>query len=299
MLPSFAVLRSFEAAAKHQSFTAAAEELRISQAAISRQVRELEEIIGTQLFRKEGRGVVLTPAGAALARDLHAGLDRLRGIVDRARGAGEAGQTLTIAVLPTFSSRWLARRLPRFRALHPNVQLILKSRSEPFDLVREGIDVAIHFGAPEWIGGRHATLCPEALLAVAAPAMIEEASLTEARDATRLPLLHLMTRRTAWPAYFEHLGLDPGPAYRGDVFDQFSAMIGATMAGLGAAIVPSYLIEAELAQGTLVPFGQPDPGGGMYYAVTPNTVSNPLAQSFCDWIAQEARISAKSRHIRA
>lgn len=299
MLPTFAVLRSFESAAKHQSFTSAAEELRISQAAISRQVRELEALIGHQLFRKEGRGVVLTRAGEALAEDLHIGLERLRGVIHKARVGGDRAQVLTIAVLPTFSSRWLAPRLPRFRALWPDVRLIVKSRAEPFDLLSDGVDVAIHYGAADWIGGRHAPMCPEALVAVASPTMLEDREVHAPAHSVNLPLLHLVSRRNAWPAYFEQLGLDLGAAYPGDVFDQFAAMIGAAIAGLGAAIVPTYIVEAELAQGTLVAFGQPDARDGMYYAVTPTGLSNPIAQSFCDWIAQEARRSMTSRHIKA
>jgi len=299
MTPSFAILRSFEAAAKHQSYTAAAAELRISQGAISRQVRELEAMIGAQLFRKEGRGVVLTQAGQALAADVQASLTRLRDVIDRAKGAGASGQALTIAVLPTFSSRWLARRLPKFRALHPGVSLTLKSRSAPFDLLAQNVDVAIHFGADDWIGGRHTKLCPESLLAVCAPLLLEEAGVQGPADAGQLPLLHLLTRRSAWPAYFAHLDLPPEPAQRGDFFDQFSTMIGAAIAGLGAAIVPAYLVEAELAQGTLVAFGRPAAGRGMYYAVTPNNVANPLAAAFCTWISQEAKRSTQLRYIAA
>ncbi len=293
MLPSFAVLRSFEAAAKYQSYTGAAEELRISQAAVSRQVRELEEIVGTQLFRKEGRGVALTAAGLALAAELHPGLERLRDIVHKAQRAGDAGQTLTVAVLPTFASRWMAKRLGGFRRLHPRARLIVKSRSEPFDLVREGVDVAIHFGQPDWIGGKLTELCPEGLVAVASPAMVEEMEISKPRHAERLPLLHLMTRRSAWPEFFAEHGLEPGRAVAGDAFDQFSTMIAAAIGGLGAAIVPSYLIEAELAQGTLVAFGEPNASRAMYYTVVPAAIDNPLAQAFCDWIRQEAQDSTR------
>ena len=299
MLPSFAVLRSFEAAAKHQSYTDAADELRISQAAVSRQIKELEDIIGTQLFRKEGRGVALTAAGSALAANLHPGLETLRDVISKAQNAGETGQTLTIAVLPTFASRWLAKRLISFRRLHPSVRLTLKSRSEPFDLLSEGVDVAIHFGYPDWIGGRLADLCPEDLVAVASPAMIEESEVSTSQNIETLPLLHLMTRRSAWPEYFADNGLDPRRAVAGDAFDQFSSMIGAAIGGLGAAIVPSYLIEAELAQGTLVPFGKPNASGAKYYTVTPSTLNNPLAQAFCNWIRDEARTSTRLRQSTA
>jgi DNA-binding transcriptional LysR family regulator len=129
--------------------------------------------------------------------------------------------------------------------------------------------------------------------------MVEEGEVNAPAHCAHLPLLHLMSRRNAWPAYFEQLGLDLAVAYQGDVFDQFSTLIGAAIAGLGAAIVPTYLVEAELAQGTLVAFGQPDAGDRMYYAVTPSGVSNPVAQGFCDWIAQEARRSTRSRYIAA
>ncbi len=295
MLPSFAVLRSFEAAAKHQSYTSAAEELRISQAAVSRQVKELEGIIGTQLFRKEGRGVALTAAGLALAAELHPGLETLRDIISKAQGAGDTGQTLTIAVLPTFAARWLAKRLVNFRRLHPGVRLTLKSRSEPFDLIKDGVDAAIHFGHPEWIGGKLTELFPEGLVAVASPAMIEDMGISAPSHAERLPLLHLMTRRSAWPEFFADSGLNPQGAVAGDAFDQFSTMIGAAIGGLGAAIVPSYLIEQELAQGTLVAFGKLSASQGRYYTVTPSVISNPLAQAFCDWITQEARNATRLR----
>lgn len=296
-LPSLTLLRSFDAAARHESFTAAAEELRINQAAVSRQVRDFEAIIGTPLFRKEGRGVALTPAGRILARRISGQLSDLRRTLETAQAAGRSGKTLSIAALPTFSSHWLAPRLDGFREKHPDVTLLVHSRSVPFDLSREGIDLAFHFGAPEWVGGTVSLLCPETLVVVASPVLIEWHNVCDEDALHRLPRLHLMTRRHLWPRLFEELGQtvpDPG---QGAQFDQFSAMIAASISGYGAAIVPGYLIERELAQGVLVPLASPKATDGAYYVVTPRGVANPTAAAFTSWVRAQATISTRSRQL--
>lgn len=289
LLPSLSVLRSFEAAAKHESFTRAAEELRVTQGAISRMVRELETHVGVTLFRPEGRGVSLTEAGRNLAQNLHDDLERLRVTIGNASAAGEEMRTLSIGVLPTFGARWLAPRLAKFRKKHPNIEFALYSRSQPFDLGREGIDLAIHFGRENWVDGTLTKFCPEDLVAVASPLIVEGSRAPEPAHIQSMPLLHLRTRSEAWPAYYETLGLATETARRGATFDQFSAMIAAATHSLGAAIVPTYLIEAELAEGSLVVLGQPKCPGDMYYVVTPRGISNPDAAQFRDWIVAEAR----------
>jgi len=290
-------LRSFEAAAKHQSFTRAAEELHVTQGAISRMVRELEALIGVPLFRPAGRGVALTEAGETLARKLHDDLDQLRQTVRNARAAGEGRQTLAIGVLPTFGSRWLAPRLHRFQAEHPNIHVALHSRASPFDLAPEGIDVAIHFGRKEWVDGALSELCPEDLVAVASPMMAERFEISRPGDLVRMPLMHLHTRDTAWQVYFGTLGVPQDGARQGALFDQFATMINAAIHGLGAAIVPSYLIEAELAQGTLVVLGRPECADDMYYVVTSRGLANSAATAFKNWITAEARVSSRKRGV--
>lgn len=297
-LPSLSVLRSFEAAAKHQSFTRAAEELHVTQGAISRMVRELEGAVGVALFRPAGRGVALTDAGRSLAEQLHGDLNRLRLTMQNASAAGDGMRTLSIGVLPTFGSRWLAPRLARFRAVHPDIEFALHSRSEPFDMARDGIDLAIHYGRKEWVDGTLTELCPEDLVVVASPVMAERYEITAPSDIKAMPLLHLQTRANTWEVYFDGLGLSPGVARKGTVFDQFSTMIAAAIHGLGAAIVPTYLIEAELAQGTLVVLDQPESPDDMYYVVTPKGVANPDAAQFRDWIIAKARSSTRKRALR-
>ena len=297
-LPSLSVLRSFEAAARHQSFTLAAQDLRVTQGAVSRMVRELEGLVGVALFRPAGRGVALTEAGRTLSERLHGDLDRLRQTMRNASAAGDGMQMLSIGVLPTFGSRWLAPRLERFRREQPTGQFAIHSRSKPFDLAADGIDLAIHFGRKEWVNGALTDLCPEDLVAVASPGLAARHAVAGATDLARLPLLHLHTRHTAWEVYFDGLGQATDRARRGAMFDQFSTMISAAIHGLGAAIVPTYLIEAELAQGTLVELGRPPSPDGQYYIVTPRGVANPAAAAFRDWIVGEVRTSTRTRALR-
>jgi len=275
----------------------AAEDLNVTQAAISRQVHELEGLLGASLFRKEGRGVVLTDAGHRLAQRLAVDLDRLRQTMTNAAAAGAGDEILSIAVLPTFASRWLAPRLSLFKALEPRVQLALHSRSAPFDLAREGIDLAIHFGSNAWTSGNPTPLCPENLVAVASPILVDRYEVTCPGDCQRLPLLHLQSRCTAWQDFLEQVTGVPKRARAGMLFDQFSTMIACAINGLGAAIVPAYLIETELALGTLVALGKPEASDGMYYVVQPRGIHNPLADRFADWLGQEAQMSSRRRAV--
>ncbi len=295
-IPSTAVLRSFEAAAKAQSYTSAAEILGISQAVVSRQVKEFEALIGTPLFRKDGRGVVLTPAGQSLSASLQDNLAALRRTIANARAAGETGQSLRIAILPTFGSRWLMPRLAGFRARQPGVTLSFESHTRPFDLAKAGVDVAIHFGSSDWVGGRAMRLCPEDLIVVAAPALMAHSDPKGGADYNTLPRLHLTSRAELWPAFLKSQNVTVESATVGDRFDQFSAMIAAAVHGLGAAIVPAYLVEAELAQRTLHKIGQAPCGSGQYYVVRPLGLRNATATAFCDWVRAEA---ASSQRLRA
>ena len=276
-LPTLSVLQSFEAAAKHQSFTLAANELHVTQSAVSRKVRELEGHMGVLLFRHAGRGVELTEAGRNLFTRLNGDLDRLRRTMSYASAGGNSTRILSLAVLPTFSSRWLAPRLVRFRTRHPDIQLAIPSRWEPFDLAQEGVDAAIHFGRSDWLGGNADPLCPEDVVAVCSPQLVADYGIHKPEDSERLPLLHLTSRRFAWEAYFTALGIERRQAMAGTLFDQFSVMISAATHDLGAAIVPTYLIESELAQGILIIIGNPPQTDEMYYFVTPSGVHNPVS----------------------
>ena len=135
-IPSMSAIRSFEAAARHQSFTLAATELNLTQSAVSRQVKEMEQIVGAQLFRRTGREVILTRAGTRLASDLSSELDNISSVMMRAVSAGNMNSTLRVATLPTFATLWLIPRLPGFFRKHPDIEISFSTRLEPFDLGR-------------------------------------------------------------------------------------------------------------------------------------------------------------------
>ena len=141
-----AAIRSFEAAARHQSFTLAASELNLTQSAVSRQVKEMEHIVGAQLFRRTGREVILTRAGTRLASDLSSELDNISSVMMRAVSAGNMNPTLRVATLPTFATLWLIPRLPGFFKKHPDIEISFSTRLEPFNLAEENFDLVIHFG---------------------------------------------------------------------------------------------------------------------------------------------------------
>lgn len=284
-LPSYAILRSFEAAARHQSFTLAAEELSLSQGAISRQVKELEQTIGVPLFRRVGRGVRLTTAGHNFSNELALDLESIRQTVSRAIAAGAGGAVLRVAVLPTFGTRWLVPRLGEFFRRHPRISLSVATKVRPFDIARERFDLAIHFGQEDWPDAQMTHLCTETLVAVSAPDFARRHSITSAAALAEAPLLHIETRPRAWADWFAAAGLTGRDVFPGSQFDQFAMIIAAAVHGLGAALLPRYLIEEELRSGALV---QLDPAtmqtSNSYYVVAPLGASNPHARAFTSWL---------------
>ena len=287
-IPSISVLRCFEAAARYQSFTAAAEELGLTQSGVSRQVKELEDQIGASLFRREGRGIRLTHAGKSLADSLFSDLTRLRRTISQAVAAGETQELLSLAALPTFATRWLVPRLKDFKTRRPNLDLMVYSRAEPFDLVEQGIDVAIHFGTNDWPGAKLTPLCPEDLVVVAAPALIEECPVSCNEDILDLPLLHMTSRPHLWKVFQKSVPETAAHVQKGSYFDQFSMIIAAAVGGMGTAILPTYLIEAELASGSLLQLETVDDGSDHnYYIATPPGELSPTAAEFVSWIRKQ------------
>jgi LysR family transcriptional regulator, glycine cleavage system transcriptional activator len=283
--PSHAILRSFECAARHESFTLTAEELHLTQSAISRQVKELEQIVGTELFRRVGRRVVLTQAGKNLARELAIDLENIHQTVMRAVSAGALGAAIRVATLPAFSSRWLIPRLPAFSALHEHIEINFFTRLEPFDMERERFDLAIHFGTDDWPGTSMDKLCSETMIAVASPEFRQKHAINSIADLANSPLLHMETRPTIWREFFTQAGVDSEISLVGKYFDQFSMVIAGAVASLGAAMLPTYLIERELSDGSLVALdGSTVTTKNNYYLVTPMNARNEHVALFANWM---------------
>lgn len=292
-LPSHATLRSFECAARHQSFTLAAEELNLTQSAVSRQVKDLEDMIGVALFRRAGRRVVLTEAGQKLASEISVDLENIHQTIMRAVSAGRQNMALRVAVLPGFASRWLIPRLPDFERKHPDVNLSLSTSLEPFDMEREHFDLVVHFGQEDRPDADLRKLSDETMVPVASPGFVARHGVTKARQFAALPLLHMATRPLAWRNFFERLDEPTEGDLAGKYFDQFSMVISAAVASLGAALVPSYLIETELAEGRLVKMSDHSiTTQNSYYIVAPRNRENPAADVFSQWVAAAISTSA-------
>ena len=290
-LPSLGALAAFEAAARHGSFTRAAEELALTQGAVSRQVAGLEAQIGVRLFERVRQRVALTPAGAAYAVEVRAALRALSSATLNVMAFRGAGGVLNLAILPTFGTRWLIPRLPRFTEAHPNVTINFATRVRPFDFAREGHDAAIHFGGPTWPGARLHRLMGETIVPVASPALVARHGLTTPADVLAAPLLQQATRPRAWEQWLVENGLDPARATPGPRFEQFAMVAQAAQAGLGLAILPRFLVEDELRTGVLVaPFDAPSRSEEAYWLVYPEEKADlPAVAAFREWLLAEVR----------
>ncbi|ARR55008.1 LysR family transcriptional regulator [Rhizorhabdus wittichii DC-6] len=288
-LPPTALLCAFDAAARHQSFTAAARELALTQSAVSRQIRALEELLGSELFHREKQKVKLTLAGNAYAREIRGALARISSATLGFR-ANPGGASLHLALLPMFGLRWLMPRLPGFLAAHPDITVHVSTRTTPFDFRTETIDAAIHFGEGEWAGAQLDRLMGETVAPLCSPALRARLGAAKPADLIEAPLLHLMSRPDAWERWFAAMEIDPGEVH-GMLLDQFLLVAEAARAGLGVALLPEFLVEAELRSGDLVrALDAPVVQADHYYLVWPHTHErHPPLDAFRTWILQEAR----------
>lgn len=290
-VPPTPLLVAFEAVARLLSFTAAAAELHLTQSAVSRQVRALEEFVGTELFIRERQGVKLSGVGQTYAQEVREALTRL-GSATLACKTNPQGGVLNLAILPTFGTRWLAPRLPDFFQKHPGITLNLSTRLAKFDFQLDRQDAAIHFGQADWSGAQSAFLMPETIVPACSPQFFAAHRIAQVRDLAHVPLLHLSSRSDAWLRWFA----DEGHAVQvplGVHFDQFATLAQAAVAGIGVALLPRFLIERELQQGELVcavPNLPALQSVGAYYLVWPERRAHfPPLQTFRNWLQQQAQ----------
>lgn len=283
-LPSLSLLSAFEAVARTGSTQSAAVELDLSQGTVSRLVQNLEAQLGVTLFLRGGRRLRATDAALAYARDVRRAMDVI-GSASLRLAAQPGGGALSLAILPTFGTHWLAPRLPGFLAQHPGVTINLGTQLKPFDFTETGFDAAIHYGAATWPEATHRKLFDERIIAVCSPDFLAQHPIAQPADLLPLPLLQLETRPMEWQAWFARHAL-PGTAPRGMVFDQFATMMQAAMHGIGVALLPAFLAAPAFAEGRLVrAFGLAVAGGGSYWLVWPERRAGhaPL-MAFADWL---------------
>jgi DNA-binding transcriptional LysR family regulator len=288
-LPPMTVLCAFEASARHQNFTTAAAELNLTQSAVSRQIRALEELLGAELFVRERQTVRLTLAGEAYAKEIRGALTRISTATLGFR-ANPQGGTLNLAILPTFGTRWLAPRLSRFIADNPGITINLTTRLAPFDFQLESVDAAVHFGPPEWPGAELDFLMHESVVPACSPDLLRIHQIATASDLINVPLLHLVSRPDAWERWFYAMGVEIDEVH-GMLVDQFAIAAQAAISGLGVALLPKFLIENELARGDLVEAvdGPVESAESYYLAWPPSRANYPPLQAFRAWIQMEAR----------
>lgn len=284
LLPDLGTLYTFECAARHGNFSRAAQELNLTQSAVSRQIAELEAQTGQRLFERIRKRVVLSEAGQQALPEVRRLLSEAERLMMDTLSAGPVTQRLRIGTLPTFGSRWLVPRLSDFLSRHPDVALTVESRDRPFDFDADPMDLVIHYGKPVWPGGVTSFLCTEIVVPVASRDMAARLPPQIGAIATA-PLLHMTSRPDLWLQWLALLG-EEAQIWRGQRFDQFSMIIAAACAGMGVALLPTYLIEQELASGALVQlFDAPMKTHNAYYIVLPEArQSHRAALGFQKWI---------------
>lgn len=290
-LPSIGLLSAFEAAARLSSFTQAAKELNLTQSAVSRQIKALEDQLGVLLFNREGQKVSLTATGEAYVQEVAEALKKIASASISAQ-SNAGGGTLNLAVLPTFGARWLAPRLSEFFSENPGITVHFTTKLKPFDFGIERLDAAIHFGQPTWTDAELVFLMNETVLPVCAPEFMEQHEIKAPEQLISAPLIHLSSRPDAWNDWFHSQNLK-GETGGGIVFDQFAAAAQAAIHGIGLALLPEFLIEQELAEGKLVQaFDAPLQSKEAYYFVWPARRDKyPPLVAFRDWVANKAKSS--------
>jgi LysR family glycine cleavage system transcriptional activator len=293
-IPSLQALACFDAAARHESYTRAAQELALTQSAVSRQIGALEEFLGLTLFRRTRHGVALTPAGADYARQIAPRLQALeRDTLNAMARQGSAG-TIALAAVPTFATRWLLPRLPDLARQHPELVVHIETRTRPFLFADTEFDAALYSGTPEqvanWAGTRATLLIEEEVLPVCAPALLGGKKQLSPAALARLPLLQQSTRPEAWRQWFEAMDVPAPLALSGPRFELYTMTAAAASHGLGVALVPRLLIEPELARGELVvACPRPLSSGRACYLVTPERGdARPALAAFAGWLRRQA-----------
>jgi LysR family glycine cleavage system transcriptional activator len=296
-LPPLNALRAFEAAARHLSFTKAAEELNVTPAAISHQVKGLEAQLGVELFRRLTRALRLTDAGQAAYPKLRDGFDRLAEGVELIR-AQDGGSVLTVSVPPSFGAKWLVPRLDRFRARHPDLDVRIDATDRLTDFRQDNVDVALRYGAGDYPGLHVDKLFGEEMVPLCSPRLLEgPLPLKVPGDLRHHTLLHLEWSRTletspSWRMWLLAAGVHDVDASRGPRFSMETMVLQAAIDGQGVALSGTVLAADDLAEGRLVmPFDLSvcDPMDFAYYLVGPKrTAELPRVAAFRAWVLDEA-----------
>lgn len=280
-------LRAFEASARYCSFTKAAIELCVTQAAVSYQVKKLEEQLNVRLFKRLPRGLMITQEGESLLPVLQDSFDRMAGVLDRFQG-GRFREVLSVGAVGTFAAGWLFPRLADFRERHPLVDLRLSTHNNRVDIAAEGLDFAIRFGDGAWHGTAAAKLCEAPFSVLCAPDMAQ--GLRTPQDVIGKTLLRSY-RPEEWTRWFEAAGLPlPVPPHKQVVFDSSLTMMDAVLQGVGLALAPALMFRRHLAGGSICqPFDLSVSMGSYWLTHLKSRTPTPAMLAFRDWLMATTR----------
>jgi LysR family glycine cleavage system transcriptional activator len=287
-LPPLSTLPSFEAAARHLSFSKAADELHVTHGAVSRAIRHLEDHLGVRLFVRATRSVRLTAAGSAYASEVREALDRVAAATIAAQGHQSTG-TLNISTLDSFAAKWLVPRLFRFRRAHGDIDVRLSTSEKLADFVTDGVDVAIRYGRGQYPGLKVELLLEEDVFPVCSPECLEGPHpLRTPADLVHHTLIH-DDFHIDWAMWLRTAGVDGIDAHRGPIYHASEHAVQAAVLGEGVVLGRSALIADDLATGRLVrPFAFRLPAGLAYYLVyLPRALERHKVKAFRGWLVAE------------
>lgn len=296
-IPSTTALQVFETAARHGSFARAADELALTEGAVSRQIGRLEDFLGLQLFHRTGNRVQLSGPGTGYAAQVRESLARIERDTLHLMAQPAGGGVLELAVIPTFTNKWLIPRLGKFNRQFPGITVNLSERPEPFLFTVSPFDAAIHFDHPAWTGMIRRELFQEALVPVCSPALWETFEGRSLEDLEHIPLLHKASMPDAWREYCQEMGITLENPMRGSRYDLYSMIIEAAVAGLGIALVPRLYVETEVKNKELVlPFPLSRYGYKTYCVIVPEEKRDlPILTTFMSWLDYEVALHLKER----
>lgn len=295
-LPSLNGLRAFEAAARHLSFTKAAAELHVTQTAVSHQIRRLEEQLGLELFRRDGRGLRLSEAGRDYLPAVAAAFEDLRRATQKLRRGNDEGR-LTVSTTGSFAVKWLVPKLGKFQARHPEIEVRVSSSIRLVDFERDDVDCAIRFGMGEWPGLIADWLLTEDMFPVCSPKLLSgPIPLTKPEDLALHTLIHISQAPDDWRQWLTASGLPDLKGAHDLEFDLSLMALAAAVDGLGVALGRSTIAGDDLAAGRLVqPFALTLRADAGYYFVTPKgSEKRPKIAAFRDWLLHEVRAGRAS-----
>jgi DNA-binding transcriptional LysR family regulator len=289
-IPSTSALVSFEAAARHESFTKAAEELSLTQSAVCRQIGSLESFLGIELFRRSRRGVKLTEAGLSYSRRVATQLDAVERDTLSVMG-NQGANAIELAVVPTFGTQWLLPRLKDFQKRQPEVTVNLTNRTRPFLFADTDFDAAIYFGDADWPGTESYRLMGENPVPVCSPTLLDKRDHLTPTEIAALPLLQQTTRPYAWRQWFNGLDMNIARDMTGPRYELFSMLAQAAIHEMGIALIPPFLIQRELQEKRLA-IANPQALSSIksYYLMIPvRKVESASLRAFRDWLVEQAK----------